>query len=405
GSISALQERLFLIEKRIENVEDLSFRQLRVIREDIQVFESEMHLYPRVAAMGQDANVRTIRERATAIYQRITFAIIGILLLGSFLFFLLVWERKRAQSSENTLASAVSTMPDAFALFDADDRLVMSNSRFYEDLGFSDKEQVLGTSYTDLFRRSADLGAFTNAEQNESSWVNQRQKTHRDKGPAVQEQLSDGRWVRLAEKATPSGGTILISTDISEVKNRENELLKAKEQAEAGDRAKSDFLAMMSHEIRTPMNGVLGMTSMLMETELNKQQQFYAQTATDSAHSLLTILDDILDLSKFESGKMVFEELPFDLAPLASGSIDLMSATADEKGLDLKLDLHPNLPKRLVADPSRLRQVLLNLLGNAIKFTRDGSVTLRVLPDATPKKLGDTTQHQLRFEIQDTGIG
>ncbi|MGB0843411.1 MAG: ATP-binding protein [Alphaproteobacteria bacterium] len=405
GSISALQERLFLIEKRIENVEQLSFRQLREIREDIRLFESEMHVYPRLAALGQEQNVRIIRERATAIYQRITFAIIGILLLGSFLFFLLVWERKRAQSSENTLASAVSTMPDAFALFDADDRLVMSNSRFYEDLGFSENEKVHGASYTDLFRRSADLGTFTNAQQNSDAWIDKREEAHRKHGPVVQEPLSDGRWVRLAEKATPSGGTILISTDISEVKNRENELLTAKEQAEAGDRAKSDFLAMMSHEIRTPMNGVLGMTSMLMETSLNKQQQFYAQTATDSAHSLLTILDDILDLSKFESGKMLFEELPFDLAPLASGAIDLMSATADEKGLDLKLDLHPDLPKRLVADPSRLRQVLLNLLGNAIKFTRDGSVTLRVLPETAPRILDDATQHQLRFEIQDTGIG
>ncbi len=201
------------------------------------------------------------------------------------------------------------------------------------------------------------------------------------------------------------GGVVLLKRTLEELTRRQRELTEACRVAEANSRAKSDFLAAMSHEIRTPMNGVIAMTGLLMESNLTSEQRAYLETIHSSSESLLEIINDILDFSKIEAGKMELENRPFDLRSIIEESLDLLAVRASEKRLDVVYEVDDAIPELVEGDSQRLRQVLVNLVGNALKFTERGGVAVKVEKIA-PAAGGENAQSmQLHFSVRDSGIG
>jgi len=261
-------------------------------------------------------------------------------------------------------------------------------------LGYYRPDRQTLLTYADMPLRKVFLGEsgeamevfIRNARQREGRWI-----------------VSTASLVKNDDGST--AGAVTTMHDITERKVFEEELVRAREAAEAGSRAKSEFLASMSHEIRTPMNGVVGMTGLLLDTPLTTEQRDFVETIRTSSDALLTIINDILDFSKIEAGQVDLERQPFDLRQCVEEALDLVGHTAIVKGLELAMYVAPEVPKMLLGDVTRLRQVLVNLLSNAIKFTEKGEVIGEVsINDEFVAPKFDKSVH-LRIQVRDTGIG
>jgi signal transduction histidine kinase len=294
------------------------------------------------------------------------------------------------------VGEALDAMPEGLAFYDADDRLVAWNAPYAQ----LSRGMVLarGLRHTEIFRASVERGDFPDAAGHHEAWMAERLAVRRGGGDKEM-RMADGRWLRINDRRTADGGTVSVFIDITESKRAAAALAQARDDAQAANRIKSEFLANMSHEVRTPMNGIMVMNSLMLRTTLSPHQRKFAETVQTSADALLGILNDILDVSKLEAGKVELEEVEFSLPEVVGGVIDLMAPRAVEKGIAMSHDLDDGAGRLMRGDPGRIRQVLLNLVSNAVKFTDSGSVLVR----ARSRRMGDLIT--LRIEVQDTGIG
>jgi two-component system sensor histidine kinase/response regulator len=318
----------------------------------------------------------------------VTLLVLGLAVLAS-----LFDRRFSAQKDFNK--SIVESLPGIFYLIDERGQLVRWNQTFSDVSGYS-SEELSRISVLDLFKEP------------DKKLIAERMEQVFSKGEAV----ADASFVAKDQTETPylfSGKRLMfdnkpcfvgLGLDITERKRAEAELVEAKVEAEAANHAKSEFLANMSHEIRTPMNGIIGMTDLVLETEVTAEQSEYLHMVKGSADALLIVINDILDLSKMEAGKLELDYMSFDLRKSLIDVTKILAIKAQQKGMEFIFDVSPEVPVNVVGDPARLRQILVNLIGNAIKFTETGEIEVNIRTESQ-----DADGTLLRFSVRDTGIG
>ena len=306
-------------------------------------------------------------------------------------------ERKQAEGMRAFLASIVESSDDSIIGTDLDGKILSWNQGSEKLFGYR-AEEVLGKHITLLFPTGHQADPFNSLQK-----IRHHEKIERFESIRV---AKGGKPIDVSVILSPIKdnlgrlhGVSAIYRDITASKLADAELRKAKEAAEAASRAKSTFLATMSHEIRTPMNGILGMTELVLGSELAPDQRSSLELVQLSAESLLGVINDILDFSKIEAGKMEFEALPFDLRESLGEVMKTLGFRAHQKGLELVYDVRPDVPTAVVGDEGRLRQVLVNLVGNSIKFTDRGEIVVTVQQEST------TDGVRLHFSVRDTGVG
>jgi two-component system sensor histidine kinase/response regulator len=316
-----------------------------------------------------------------------------------------ITERKRSEEalreSEERYRSLFEDSIDAIYVTTLDGGFVDANQSMLELFGYS-REEMVAFNAEQLFVDREDLKRFRKNIE-EKGFVRDFEVTSRKRDGAEISCLFNASLRRAGDGAIV--GYQGIIRDITARKQAEKELQQAKEEAEAASHAKTEFLASMSHEIRTPMNAIIGMADLLQETPLTPEQHQYVQVFSSAGENLLSIINDILDISKVEAGHLDLEAVAFDLREIAENTCDVQALRAHEKGLELACHVMPDIPAQLLGDPVRLRQILMNLVGNAIKFTEEGEVIVEVKSQSPGRKKRGAGEIELLFSVADTGIG
>ncbi|MFD0859310.1 response regulator [Roseovarius aquimarinus] len=306
---------------------------------------------------------------------------------------------EKVQVAERRLWHSIETIQDGFAFFDDSGRMIAANPAYISV--FDGLEAIgPGISYVEILQLATEEGVVDIGEQTPAEWretMLDRWQSN-DPEPTVI-RLWSGEYIKLIDQRGHGGDVVSLALNITETIRYEERLKEARARAEAASRAKSSFLANMSHEIRTPMNGVVGMADLLKETDLTEEQRLYADTIKNSGEALLVIINDVLDYSKIEAEKLVLKPEPFDLERCIHELIMLMQPKARDQGLEILLDYDLFMPTEFVGDPGRMRQVLTNLMGNAVKFTEKGHVLIRVTGTT------EAGEAQVHIAVEDTGIG
>ena len=309
-------------------------------------------------------------------------------------------ERDRTAAARQLMSTVLDGMTDGVALIDAERRLALFSRGARKIFGFPSDSFGLGEKVADLLQAEVAAGDVMIMDGKVLSVEDRLALIFDPNGSRFERERSGGRHIEYTHIPLKDGSTVALYRDITELKRRQSELESARDAAEAANQAKSTFLATISHEIRTPMNGVIGTAELLEREPLDRRQKRLVRTVRTSATALLRIIDDVLDFSKIEAGRMELEDAPFPLRAVIEGTGETLSVQAENRGLTVTTVIEPGTPEHLRGDATRVRQILINLIGNAIKFTEVGEVRVHVRAVSVS---GDRVR--LALSVTDTGIG
>jgi signal transduction histidine kinase/CheY-like chemotaxis protein len=328
-------------------------------------------------------------------------ALIALALMGGVLsqwqFNRLADARGALARSVQTLDQALAVMPDGILLCDSDHRVLRWNERYVEMFPWVRDLMRVGIPFHELAHAVTHTPLLEASQEERRRWLDEQLAMHRSGEGEWERDLGNGLVVRVTDRRTKEGGVVSVFHDVTAAERR---LAQAKMNAEAANQAKSQFLATMSHEIRTPLNAVLGLNELMLHSSLDLQQRRHAELIGSSGRLLLALINDILDVSRIEAGHMQLTSAPFSVRTAAEGVVALMQERALDKGLALRLEVIPNEDAWIQGDAIRIQQILFNLIGNAVKFTDQGSVQVSIAAEP-----GAGRALTLRLVVSDTGIG